>query len=70
MMMKPSQSKINQNEQNGRARVQEDKRTTQEGEPQPEHQVPEPPPVVRSISNKERGGSLERMPSLDLHLFQ
>jgi hypothetical protein len=26
-------------EQNGRTRIQEDKRTTQEGEPQREHQV-------------------------------
>jgi hypothetical protein len=29
-----------------------------------------PPPIVRSISNKERGGLPERMPSLDLHPFQ
>jgi hypothetical protein len=28
-----------------------------------EHQVLEPPLVARSISNNERGGSLERMPS-------
>jgi hypothetical protein len=44
--------------------VQEDKRTTQEGEPQKEHQVPEPPLVTRSISNTERGRPLERTPSL------
>jgi len=25
-----------------------------------EHQVPKPPPVARSISNKERGGPHER----------
>jgi len=25
------------------------------GPPQGEHQVPQPPPVARSISNKERG---------------
>jgi hypothetical protein len=29
--------------------------TTQEGEPQEEHQVLKPPPISRSISNKERG---------------
>ncbi len=40
-------------EQNGRTHIQEDKWTTQEGKPQGEHQVPEPPPVGRSISNKE-----------------
>ncbi len=28
--------------------------------PQGEHQVPKPPPVTRSISNKERGGPRER----------
>jgi len=36
--------------------------TTQEGEPQGEHQVPKLPLVVRSISNKERGGPSERRP--------
>ncbi len=51
-------------DQNGRSHVQENKRTTQEGEPQKEHQVPEPPLVTRSISNKERGRPLERMPTL------
>jgi hypothetical protein len=51
-------------EQNGRTHVQEDKRTTQEGKPQLEHQVLEPPPIARSISNKERGGSPKKMPSL------
>jgi len=30
-------------EQNGRTQVQEDKRTTYEGEPSKEHQVPKPP---------------------------
>jgi len=40
-------------EQNGRTHIREDKWTTQEGEPQGEHQVPEPPPMGRSISNKE-----------------
>jgi hypothetical protein len=34
------------------------------GEPQGEHQVPKPPLVARSISNKERGGPLERTPTL------
>jgi hypothetical protein len=38
---------------------------TEEGKPQGEHQVPKPPPMVRSISNKERGGSPERKPSLE-----
>ncbi len=45
--------------------VQEDNRTTKEGKRRREHQVPEPPLVARSISNKERGGALERMPSLE-----
>ncbi len=52
-------------EQKGRSHIQEDKRTTQEGKPQKEHQLPEPPPITRSISNKERGGPLESMPSLE-----
>ncbi len=51
-------------EQNGRTHVQEDKRTTQEGKPQGEWQVFKPLPIARSISNKERGGFLEKMPSL------
>jgi hypothetical protein len=33
--------------------------------PQGKHQVPEPPPITRSISNNERGGLPERRPSLD-----
>jgi hypothetical protein len=61
--MKPCQSNKNQSTQkrgntrnkNGRNRIQEDKRTTKEGESQGEHQVPKPPPIMRSISNKERG---------------
>jgi hypothetical protein len=52
-------------EQNGRTHVQEDKRTTQEGEPQREHEVLEPPLVIRSISNRKRGGPPERTPSLE-----
>jgi hypothetical protein len=32
---------------------------------QREHQVPEPPPIMRSISNKKRGGLPERWPSLE-----
>jgi hypothetical protein len=28
-------------------------------------QVPEPPPIIRSISNNERGGPPEMMPSLN-----
>jgi len=32
---------------------------------QGEHQVPEPPLVVRSISNKERGEPPKKTPSLD-----
>jgi hypothetical protein len=39
-------------EQNGRTHIQEDKRTTYEGKPQREHQVPGPPPVMRSIVKK------------------
>jgi hypothetical protein len=34
-------------------------------EPQREHQVPEPPPIAKSISNKEREGPFERTPSLE-----
>jgi hypothetical protein len=34
-------------------------------EPQGEHQVPEPPLVMRSISNKERRGPPERTLSLE-----
>ncbi len=33
-------------EQIGRTHIQEDKRTTYEGKPQGEYQVPKPPPVV------------------------
>jgi hypothetical protein len=40
-------------ELNGKAHVQENKRTTQEGKPQGENQVPKPSLVTRSISNKE-----------------
>jgi hypothetical protein len=41
--------------QNGRTQVQEDKKkTTYKGELQREHQVPKPPPIARSISNKKR----------------
>jgi hypothetical protein len=43
-------------EQNGRTHIQEDKRTTKSGKPLAKHQVPEPP-VVTSISNKERRGT-------------
>lgn len=61
--MKPCQSNKNQStpkkgkykEQKWKEPHEEDKRTTKEGESQGEHQVPEPPPVVRSISNKESG---------------
>ncbi len=41
------------------------KKTTKEGGPYKEHQVLKPLFVVRSISNKERGGPLERTPSLE-----
>ncbi len=44
-------------EQNGSTHVQE--------KSQREHQVPKPPPVMRSILNRERGGPLERMPTLE-----
>jgi hypothetical protein len=74
MMMKPCQSHINQSTQKGG--IQETKwkdpclrrlteRTTQKGEPQREHQVPEPPLVARSISNKERERPLEMTFSLE-----
>jgi hypothetical protein len=33
--------------------------------PQGKHQVPQPPPLPISISNKERGGPPERMPNLE-----
>jgi hypothetical protein len=63
---KPKHQKMGEyKEQNGRTHVQEDKRTTQEGEPQREHEVLEPPLVMRSISNRERGGPPERTPSLE-----
>jgi hypothetical protein len=60
-MMKHCQSKINQStqkkgeykEQNGRTHIQEDKRTTYRGLTTRGTQVPKPPPVARSISNKE-----------------
>jgi hypothetical protein len=45
------------NEQNESTHVQE--------KPQREHQVPKLPPVARSILNRERGGPLERMPTLE-----
>jgi hypothetical protein len=47
-------------EQNGRTHVQEIKRTIQEGKPQKEHQVIEPPYTTRSISNKEKGRAPKR----------
>jgi hypothetical protein len=37
---------------------------TQEGKPQWEQQVLEPSPIARSISNKDKGKSLEKMPNL------
>jgi hypothetical protein len=40
------------------------KKSTQEGEPQREHQVPKPRLAKRSISNKEREGPPERTRSL------
>ncbi len=52
-------------EQKGRLHIQEDKRTTQEGKPRKVHQLLEPHPIARSIPNKERGGPLERTPSLE-----
>jgi hypothetical protein len=52
-------------EQNRRTHIQEDNKTTKEGEPQREHQVLVPPLVARSISNREREGALKRMPSLE-----
>jgi hypothetical protein len=52
-------------EQNGKTWVQEHKKTTQECEPQKEDQVFEPPPIVRSISNKERGEHLKMTPKLE-----
>jgi len=48
-----------------RTHIQEDKRTTKRGQTIGEHQVPERPHVARSISTNERGGPLERLPSLD-----
>ncbi len=48
------QKKVEYKEQNGRTHVQKDKRTTKEGKPQGEHQVPKPLPVVISISYRIR----------------
>jgi hypothetical protein len=63
---KPKQPKKGEyKEQNRRTHNQEDKRTTYKGESQGEHQVLEPLPIARSISNEERGGPSERMPSLE-----
>jgi hypothetical protein len=67
---KPKHPKKNEyKEQNGRTHIQENKRTTQEGEPQREHKVPKPLLIARSISNKERGRPPERMLDLDKSLF-
>jgi hypothetical protein len=52
-------------EQNERTHLQEDKRITYKGKPQGEHHVPKPLFVMRSISNKERGGLLARRFSLE-----
>ncbi len=68
--MKPYQPKNNQKHQKKKGGIQgtkwkdpnlrKQKKITKEGEPQGEHQVPKPPLVARSISNKEREGLLER----------
>jgi hypothetical protein len=52
-------------EQNGRTRIQEKKRSTKEGKPPWEHQVPEPFLVMKNISSKEKGGLFERTTSLE-----
>ncbi len=39
---------------NEKTLVQEDKRTMKEGGPHKEHQLPKPPPITRSLSNKKR----------------
>jgi hypothetical protein len=72
--MKPCKLEMNQSTQKGRIQgtkwkdpnVQEDQKnqTTYEGKPQREHQISEPLHVMRSISNKEKRGPLERTPSL------
>jgi len=60
---KPKHPKKGRNkEQNGRTHVQEDNKTTKEGKPQ--RNVKFSNPLVRSISNRERGGALKRMHSL------
>jgi hypothetical protein len=46
-------------EKTGRAYIQEDKRTTKRGQTTREHQIPEPPPIAKSISNKKMGGPLK-----------
>ncbi len=52
--------------QNERTHISKNKWTAQEGGPQGEHHhVPEPPLVVISISNDERGGPPKRTHSLD-----
>jgi hypothetical protein len=64
------QKKGEYKEQNGRTHLQEDKRIAKRGQTNREHQVLELI-VVKSISNKERGGPLERTPTIeDLNLSQ
>jgi hypothetical protein len=52
-------------EQNGKTYAQEDKRSTKEGKPLGNIKFPKPLLSTRSISNKEKGGPPERMPSLE-----
>jgi hypothetical protein len=42
-------------EKNWRTLSKKTKKTTKEGEPQGEHQVPKPALITRSISNKKKG---------------
>ncbi len=63
----PPKKKGEYKEQNGTTHLQEDKKNHLRGQNHKRNinQVPEPPPVERNISNKEREGPPERMTSLE-----
>jgi hypothetical protein len=66
MKYKPKQPKKGEyKEQNGRTHIHEDKRTTYKGESQRGTSSSPTLPIARSISNEERGGPGEKMPSLE-----
>jgi hypothetical protein len=53
-------------EQNGRTHVQENKKTTYEGNPQKDIKFPNPIPLRKSMSNRERRRVFERTFSLKI----